>query len=164
MWLCPGTRQLAAPSSGSWAKAKVVAHHQAERWSGTGQKRVPVEQRSEPRSRGIVGFEVLGELAGSGDDVGGRRCFRRAQRRSANVPVLCREAELQLSVGGDDAYSHPKSSQVRPGSSQFGSCPSVRPCSSSSFDFTSLPRPGHDQKRQCPGQWGLVAEWAMRHR
>ena len=29
----PGTRQLAGPSSGSWAKAKVVAHRQSERRS-----------------------------------------------------------------------------------------------------------------------------------
>lgn len=58
---CAGIRQLAAPSSGSWAKAKVIAHR--EKVQGTGQMKAP-SNRDRSRGRaGSSGFEVRVVLA-----------------------------------------------------------------------------------------------------
>lgn len=63
---------------------------------GNGSDEGPVEQRSEPRSRGIVGLRGACGVGGALFPwmVDGCRCFGQRQRASANAHVLCRDAEL----------------------------------------------------------------------
>jgi hypothetical protein len=87
---CAGTRQLAAPSSGTRAKFRVVAHRQPESWFREG-------ARMRIASKKKMGAEAARDLrvqdgGGTGGywrrrrrSVGCRGRFARGQRRSANV-------------------------------------------------------------------------------